>query len=266
MPTSITHTPETLQALRTVTNARIALGHTGAGLPIRAHLDFQLAHALARDAVNLPLDLDALAHQLQPHRTLVLQSLVDTQAVYLQRPDLGRRLHADSSALLDNYADANAPADIAIIIADGLSSTAVRNHASALVKRLLSKLQASTYTLAPMIYLVRFGRVAIGDEIGELLRARMSIVLIGERPGLSSPDSLGIYFTYRPRLGRTDAERNCISNIHANGLSYTNACQKLLYLIDEASRLQLSGIELKEADDCATPSINGSMNENLISN
>lgn len=228
------------------TTARIALGRAGMSLPTRACLEFQLAHALARDAVNIPLDFAGLAQRLtgRGYQTLLLQTQAENQRLYLQRPDLGRLLSASAQECLRQ--DSTSKADAVIVVADGLSSKAIAQHAEPFLSLLLPELQANGYTLPP-VCLVKHGRVAIGDAIAEHYAARLCIVLIGERPGLSSPDSMGIYFTYRARSGvSTDADRNCISNIHNNGLSYEQALRKLLFLINQAEKLQLSGVNLKD--------------------
>jgi len=256
-------TPDTWQCLSQFTAARIALGRAGMSLPTRACLDFQLAHALARDAVNLPLDSDQLAQDLaaQGIASLCLQSQVANQQTYLQRPDLGRLL---SPAAQRSLQDLNPSAtDAVVIVADGLSSTAITHHAAAFLSVLLPSLQAQQYRMPP-VCLVKHGRVAIGDAIADHFAARLCIVLIGERPGLSSPDSMGIYFTYQARSGfSTDADRNCISNIHSNGLSYAQALHKLLFLITEAEQLKLSGVALKDQStetDSALPQANFLLN------
>lgn len=233
-------------SLKQFTPARIALGRAGISLPTRACLDFQLAHALARDAVNIPLDFAGLAQRLnvQGYQTLALQTQAENQSVYLQRPDLGRLLSASASACLQRATPS--AADVVVVVADGLSSTAIEHHAVPFLSLLLPELQENGYRLPP-VCLVKYGRVAIGDAIAEHFAARLCIVLIGERPGLSSPDSLGIYFIYQARSGiSTDAERNCISNIHNNGLSYHQALKKLLFLINESEKLQFSGVNLKD--------------------
>lgn len=237
-----------LQNLKRFTNARIALGRAGISQPLQAHLEFQLAHALARDAVNTPLDFNQLAQQLGSTKmdSVILQTQAENRQTYLQRPDLGKLLDQASVDRLTNMA-ANKPIpDIVIVIADGLSSTAITHHAAAFIEHLIPAVRQLDYQCAPL-FLVQHGRVAIGDPIGQSLNARMSIVLIGERPGLSSADSLGIYFTYKPKAGKTDAERNCISNIHQHGLSYAEAITKLIFLITESDRLKLSGVHLKDA-------------------
>jgi ethanolamine ammonia-lyase small subunit len=237
-----------LLALRRLTSARIALGRTGISLPTAAQLDFQYAHAQARDAVHLPFDHAALRTQLavQGRASLLLHSAASDRNSYLQRPDLGRRLHSDSAQQLRDYAATNpGGVDLAIVIADGLSALAVHRHSLALLARIEEHADSEGWSLAPVL-LVEQGRVAVADEVGELLAAKMVIILIGERPGLSSPDSLGLYFTYAPKVGLTDAYRNCISNIRLEGLSYAMASHRLLGLMREAWVRQLSGVELKD--------------------
>ncbi|MEO4047141.1 ethanolamine ammonia-lyase subunit EutC [Pseudomonas sp. CAU 1711] len=239
------------QALRRLTPARIALGRAGSSLPTAAQLDFQHAHAQARDAVHLAFDHAALAAGLaeRGRPSLHLRSAAADRHTYLQRPDLGRRLHPDSAALLRQQPRGH---DLAIVIADGLSALAVQRHALPFLERLEELTAEEGWRLAP-VALVEQGRVAVADEIGELLGARMVVILIGERPGLSSPDSLGLYFTWAPRVGLTDAQRNCISNVRLEGLSYGVAAHKLLYLMREACRRQLSGVNLK--DEAQVPSL-----------
>jgi ethanolamine ammonia-lyase small subunit len=227
--------------LRDYTSARVELGRAGVSLPTRALLEFQLAHAKARDAVHLPLAVNSLVLELKQKGidSVSLSSAARNRDEYLKRPDLGRRLSDDSRARL---AGLRSEYDAAFVIADGLSALAVHRHAAPLLDLLLRDLD---WRIAP-VAIVEQGRVAIGDEIGEALGARMVVVLIGERPGLSSPDSLGAYLTWQPRPGRTDAERNCVSNIRAEGLSYEVAAHKLLFLMNESRRLKLSGVGLKE--------------------
>ncbi|WP_397459649.1 ethanolamine ammonia-lyase subunit EutC [Pseudomonas asplenii] len=234
--------------LRRLTPARIALGRTGTSLPTRAQLDFQFAHAQARDAVHLPFDHAGLASQLaeRGRDTLLLHSAADDRHSYLQRPDLGRKLNEASAQRLREYAQAHpGGVDLAIVVADGLSALAVHRHTTPFLARLEEQIEAEGWSRSPVI-LVEQGRVAVADEIGELLGAKMVVILIGERPGLSSPDSLGLYFTYNPRVGLTDAYRNCISNVRLEGMSYGLAAHKLLYLMKEACRRQLSGVNLKD--------------------
>ncbi|QIA05530.1 MULTISPECIES: ethanolamine ammonia-lyase subunit EutC [Pseudomonas] len=234
--------------LRRLTPARIALGRTGTSLPTRAQLDFQYAHAQARDAVHLPFDHAGLSAQLteRQRESLVLHSAAVDRNSYLQRPDLGRKLSDESAQTLREYAQAHpGGADLVIVVADGLSALAVHRHTLPFLTRLEEQMSADEWSTAPVV-LVEQGRVAIGDEIGQLLGAKMVVMLIGERPGLSSPDSLGLYFTYNPKVGLTDAYRNCISNVRLEGLSYGMAAHRLLYLMREACRRQLSGVNLKD--------------------
>ncbi|MFF7063449.1 ethanolamine ammonia-lyase subunit EutC [Pseudomonas sp. NPDC008258] len=235
-------------ALRTLTPARIALGRAGTSLPTGAQLDFQFAHAQARDAVHLAFDHAGLATQLSDRgrESLVLHSAASDRHQYLQRPDLGRRLSEASIATLRQHAQANpGGVDLAIVVADGLSALAVHRHTLPFLARFEEQAAADGWSSAPVV-LVQQGRVAVADEVGELLGARMTVMLIGERPGLSSPDSLGLYFTYAPKVGLTDAYRNCISNIRLEGLSYGMAAHRLLYLMREACKRQLSGVNLKD--------------------
>lgn len=234
--------------LRRLTPARIALGRTGTSLPTRAQLDFQYAHAQARDAVHLPFDHAGLSAQLteRQRESLVLHSAAVDRNSYLQRPDLGRKLSDQSAQALREYAQAHpGGVDLVMVVADGLSALAVHRHTLPFLTRLEEQMSADQWSTAPVV-LVEQGRVAIGDEIGQLLGARMVVMLIGERPGLSSPDSLGLYFTYNPKVGLTDAYRNCISNVRLEGLSYGMAAHRLLYLMREACRRQLSGVNLKD--------------------
>ena len=231
--------------LRTLTAARIGIGRAGGSVPTTALLDFQLAHARARDAVHRELDAPTLAARLGERgwETVTLHSAARDRATYIRRPDLGRVLDADSRATL---AGARGSAcDVAFVVADGLSALAIEHHAVAL-------LDAAQPLLAGWrpgpVCVARQGRVAIGDEIGALLGARLAVVLIGERPGLSSPDSLGIYLTWAPRPGRSNADRNCISNVRPEGLDCALAARKLVKLMNEARRLGLSGVKLKDDD------------------
>ncbi len=245
--------PATWTRLQGFTDARIALGRAGHSQPTAAHLAFQLAHAQARDAVHLAFDPGHLAGALQALglTSLHLHSAAPDRAAYLQRPDLGRRLDAASRERLQGGGAAPARPDLAFVIADGLSALAVMRHAAPLMAALLPRLRADPahrWTVAP-VALVEQGRVAIGDEIGEALGARTVVVLIGERPGLSSPDSLGIYFTWAPRPGRRDAERNCISNVRDAGLPPARAAAKLHALLTQARERRLTGIGLKDETD-----------------
>ncbi|MCY1406514.1 Ethanolamine ammonia-lyase light chain [compost metagenome] len=264
MPDKSPATENPWRQLRGLTPARIALGRAGTSLPTSAQLDFQFAHAQARDAVHTPLDVALLAESLAAHRLdcLRLHSAAKDRDSYLQRPDLGRRLHPDSAAQLREHAAAHcASPDLAIVIADGLSALAVQRHSLPFLDRLLEQVQAEGWSLAP-VTLVEQGRVAVADEVGELLGAKMTVMLIGERPGLSSPDSLGLYFTYGPKVGLTDAYRNCISNVRLEGLSYGMAAFRLMYLMREACRRQLSGVDLK--DEAEVPSLDGGGKGNFL--
>jgi ethanolamine ammonia-lyase small subunit len=232
--------------LRALTPARVALGRTGISQRTRDLLDFQRAHAQARDAVLARLEVSSLAASLSAitgDGVLVLHSAATDRTTYLQRPDLGRRLDQSSR---DQASRACLPAgdwDLALIVAEGLSAIAVERHAPPLLQQLLPRLEG--WRLAPLT-IVEQGRVAIGDEIGAALKAQLSVVLIGERPGLSSPDSLGVYITWEPRPGRIDAERSCISNIRIGGLDYFTAAVQLSHYVTEARRRRLTGIALKE--------------------
>ncbi|MBX7278618.1 ethanolamine ammonia-lyase subunit EutC [Pseudomonas sp. ERGC3:05] len=234
--------------LRRLTPARIALGRTGTSIPTSAQLDFQFAHAQARDAVHLPFDAAGLSSQMaeRGRESLLLHSAAVDRHMYLQRPDLGRRLSDESAQRLRDYAAANpSGVDLAIVVADGLSALAVHKHTLPFLTRMEEQTHAEGWSLSPVI-LVEQGRVAVADEVAQLLGAKMVVILIGERPGLSSPDSLGLYFTYNPKVGLTDAYRNCISNVRLEGLSYGMAAHRLLYLMKEACRRQLSGVNLKD--------------------
>jgi ethanolamine ammonia-lyase small subunit len=234
--------------LRNLTPARIALGRTGTSLPTSAQLDFQYAHAQARDAVHLAFDHEGIRAQLteRGRESLLLHSAASDRNSYLQRPDLGRRLDESSVQILEDYAAANpGGVDLAIVVADGLSALAVHRHTLPFLARLEEQTAADGWSTSPVI-LVEQGRVAVADEVAQRLGAKMSVILIGERPGLSSPDSLGLYFTYNPKVGLTDAYRNCISNVRLEGLSYGMAAHRLIYLMREACRRQLSGVNLKD--------------------
>lgn len=224
--------------LREFTAARLALGRCGHSLPTRELLAFQLAHARARDAVHRPLDAASLGigpAEIKP--ALILASAAKDRATYLRRPDLGRRLDSASGHLLKK-----GDWDAVVVVADGLSATAVHRHASAVIDALIPRLEG--WRIAP-VCIVQQGRVAIGDEIGERVGARLALVLIGERPGLSSPDSLGGYLTWAPRIGRTDADRNCVSNIRAGGLDPILAAKRIAALLRAARDENLSGVNLK---------------------
>jgi ethanolamine ammonia-lyase small subunit len=234
------------EALRSYTPARIALERTGVSLATRPLLDFQLAHARARDAVRAAIDVRMLCDELRRCGlpALALKTKAGDRASYLRRPDLGRALSEDSAALLTA-----GEFDAVFVIADGLSALAVERHALHLLRAVLPLI--SGWRLAP-VCVVEQGRVAVGDAIGEALHAALTVMLIGERPGLSSPDSLGVYITWEPRQGRKDAERNCISNIREEGLGYGAAASRLHYYMQEAARRRMTGLALKDpAEDVA---------------
>jgi ethanolamine ammonia-lyase small subunit len=233
--------PDLWRRFRAATPARIALGRSGDALPTRALLDLQLAHARARDAVHAAVDFAALAAALAPRSVLRVESAAGDRATYLRRPDLGRRLDERSVTLLSQAGASDS--DVAFIIADGLSAAAVARHA---VPTLLACLDLLPRRRIAPIVLAGQARVAIGDEIGALLQAKSSVVLVGERPGLSVADSLGLYVTWDPRHGRKDSERNCVSNVHAGGLSYREAAEKIAWLLSEAARQGATGVQLKE--------------------
>jgi ethanolamine ammonia-lyase small subunit len=232
--------------LRQFTQARIAQGRAGCGLPASALLDFQLAHAAARDAVHQPWAIDrfAKAVEMLGLETLILATPITSRVQYLLRPDLGRCLdEASRQRLKSRTAEA---IDVALIISNGLSSTAVDSHGLALLEAIVDTYRRSGLRLGP-VCLASDGRVALSDEIGALLNARLAVIIVGERPGLSAADSLGIYLTYAPRIGNTDAERNCISNIRPpDGLPYQAAAAKLAYLTHEALQRGFSGVRLKD--------------------
>lgn len=235
------------EVLREFTTARIALGRVGISQPTRHQLAFQLAHAQARDAVSGNLDVARLKRDIDTLgvASIHTRSAAPDRETYLLRPDLGRRLVAQSVAEIKTHLrNEVADFDIAFVLADGLSATAVQSHAQPLLRYVVPELVARGWRIAP-IAIVEQGRVAIGDEVGMLLGATVCAVLIGERPGLSAPDSLGVYLTYAPQPGRTDAERNCISNVRAAGQSYESAARTLIYLAVEARRRGLSGVALK---------------------
>lgn len=237
--------PDEWEFLRSYTAARLALGRTGHSLPTKRLLDFSMDHAQARDAVYSEFDLPATEQDLLALElpVLKLQSKVLDRREYLLRPDYGRMLGESSRQLLTNTPCPGN--DLSIVVADGLSARAVNKHAVEVIKLLVPKLKYRGWQLAP-VSLVEQGRVAIADEIGQLLNAKMTIILIGERPGLSSPHSMGAYLTYQPRVGLTDERRNCVSNIRPDGFGYRVAAEKLLYLLTEMKQHQLSGVGLKD--------------------
>ena len=254
--------------LRQFTSGRIALGRTGISLPTTPQLEFQLAHARARDAVHHELKVDIVQQAVMGlqlvEQCVVVESSAGNRATYLQRPDLGRRLSSGSRLQLQLLASQSKQAstyDLAFVIVDGLSALAVETNAVPLLQAVTDRLGREGLSLAP-VTIVRQGRVAVGDEVGELLGAKLVVVMIGERPGLSSPDSMGLYMTWGPRVGLTDESRNCISNVRTAGLSYEEASYKLHYLISEALRRELTGVQLK--DDTPASQLDGRLSNFLL--
>jgi ethanolamine ammonia-lyase small subunit len=238
--------------LRRLTPARVALGRAGASLPTRALLEFTLDHARARDAVHAAFDARALIAGLADLglEAFDVRSRAGNRADYLRRPDLGRRLDQTSQQLLAG--SSGAACQLALVIGDGLSPTAVHAHAIELVRSLVAQLAANEIKIGD-VAVASGARVALGDEIGAILGARMVVMLIGERPGLSAPDSLGAYLAFAPRIGLTDAERNCVSNIHGAGLNYDEAAYKIAWLIREGLARGVTGVALKDESGDRTP-------------
>lgn len=239
--------------LRALTPARVALGRSGASLPTKPLLDFTLDHARARDAVHAAFDAKSMIAVLRAFGLPVVEakSRAVARSDYLRRPDLGRQLDPAAAEHLAAYA-AN-PAPLAIVVGDGLSPTAVHAHAAGLLQSLLPRLSGEGPVAVGQIIVASGARVALGDEIGGLVGARMALMLIGERPGLSAPDSLGAYLTFAPGPGRTDAERNCVSNIHKAGLSYDEAAHKIAWLIREGLAREVTGVALKDESGDRAP-------------
>jgi ethanolamine ammonia-lyase small subunit len=233
-------------SLRNYTPARIAIGRAGGSLPTEEVLDFAWAHAEARDAVKAELDIEKLATSIEKFgvKCLRLESAAPDRDTYIRRPDLGRRLSDSSRELL---AGLNPPAtsDVALVVADGLSAVAAQEQAVKVLEKLLPMLAASRITVAP-ICVVKNARVAIEDEIGALLKATAAVILLGERPGLGTADSLGAYLIYQPNQGKTDADRNCVSNIREAGLPPPAAAETIYYLLSESLRRKISGVMLKD--------------------
>lgn len=240
--------PDPWAELRRHTPARIALGRSGTSLPTHEVLRFAAAHAMARDAVHVPLDVATLQAELHADgwATLAVTSRAPTRDAYLRRPDWGRRLGDDGVATL--RAAAGAPVDLAIVAGDGLSAVAVQRHVPPLLRALRAALGDDAPTRAPVVVATQ-ARVALADEVGALLGARLALILLGERPGLSSPDSVGAYLTHEPKVGTVDAQRNCISNIRPEGLPFDVAARRLAWLIREALRRRVTGIALKDDSD-----------------
>jgi ethanolamine ammonia-lyase small subunit len=245
--------PRSIGDLRDLTPARVALGRSGASLPTSALLDFTLDHARARDAVHAAFDASALVTGISELglRAIEVTSRAGNRRLYLGRPDLGRRLDEASARRLAGLGDATR-GRVTIVIGDGLSPTAVHAHALALMRRLLPHLAAAQIEIGPIV-IAASARVALGDEIGELLGASLVAMLIGERPGLSAPDSLGAYLTYAPNRGRTDADRNCVSNVHREGLSCEEAAFKIAWLIREGISRKITGVALKDESGDGRP-------------
>lgn len=241
-------TPDPWAALKNFTAARIALGRSGNSVPLREALAFRLAHAHARDAVYSALDTEKLRAGLAALQMEAgeVDSQVKDRQEYLLRPDWGRRLMEASRQKLAEMRGTDC--DIVVVLADGLSATALNDHALPLLELLVPQLRTAGFRMGPVV-LAQQARVALGDEIAGQLRAKLVLVLIGERPGLSSPNSLGAYLTYGPKVGLTDEARNCVSNIRPEGLTYPAAAEKLFYLVSEALRRRLSGIDLKDEHD-----------------
>ncbi len=233
--------------LRRYTAARIALGRTGGSQRMDTVLDFRLSHARARDAVMATFDLEGMAGRFAAagFATHRIATAVADKKTYLVRPDLGRRIDDSSRAALRSPASAWGKRDLAIIVSDGLAAQAAERHAIETVSRLAGHLAAAGWTLYPIL-LAPFGRVKLQDEVGELLGARHALMLLGERPGLGTPDSLGAYLTHHPRAACTDADRNCVSNIRPEGLPPAAAARKLAHLLIESARLGVSGVALKD--------------------
>ncbi|MFN0053877.1 MAG: ethanolamine ammonia-lyase subunit EutC [Planctomycetales bacterium] len=234
-------------SLKPLTAARIALGRCGGSLPTREVLDFAAAHARARDAVWSEFDMHGLATRLceAGQTVLCIESSCRTRAEYLQRPDLGREISNLTRDLIRHMGQNQGPFDLAVVVSDGLSALAPQRHVFPVLSKLLPRLEENGWRLSQTI-IVRWGRVAVADEVGELLGAQLSLILLGERPGLGAPDSLGAYLTFAPRRGRTDAERNCVSNIRPEGLTPDDAAATLHYLLSEARRRRISGVALKD--------------------
>lgn len=237
--------PDLWPSLRQLTTARIGLARTGASLATGPTLDFRLAHARARDAVHESLDEARLAADLGALSlpVLTVATAAEDRARFLMRPDLGRQLAQDAGAALAPHAGAY---DLAFIIADGLSARAVQAHAAPLLAATLPHLAG--WRIGPLV-IVRHGRVAVGDAVAAALRAHSVAILIGERPGLTAPHSMGAYLTWQPGPGTTDADRNCISNIRPDGISYADAAQKLTHLLRAMQARHLSGVGLKDDTD-----------------
>jgi ethanolamine ammonia-lyase small subunit len=234
-----------LDRLREMTPARVGLGRAGASMPTQALLGFTLDHARARDAVHASFDVAGLAAALSGLgiAPLEVSSQARSRRDYLRRPDLGRMLDPASRQLLEGHSGVSDR--LAVVVGDGLSPAAVNVHAVELMRHVLPQLAAGNVEIAATV-LASGARVALGDEIGAVLGSSMLLMLIGERPGLSAPDSLGAYLTFAPRIGRTDADRNCVSSIHRAGLSYQEAAFRIAWLVREGLARQITGVALKD--------------------
>jgi len=241
--------PDIWDDLRRLSGARIGLQRTGASLATSPLLDFKLAHARARDAVHDELDTKQLAADLAPLGidVIITDSAAEDRQRYLMRPDLGRRLTPGAEARLAPHAGRH---DVTFVIADGLSARAVQRHAQPVLSGIIAALRAEKWNIGPLV-IVRHGRVAVGDVIASLLGSACVAVLIGERPGLTAPDSMGAYLTWQPHPGTTDADRNCISNIRPDGIGYTDAAFKLAHLLRAMRARRISGVQLKDDSDRA---------------
>lgn len=275
-PSSASNYTNPWQKLRQFTDARIGLGRAGHSIPTKQLLEFQMDHANACDAVNIPLDRDLLQAQMPAGYDIIhIESQAENRNVYLQRPDLGRRLCGESAQKLQAHhaktntdtntkiSESDPQAKAVLVVVDGLSSVAVQSHAVSVVSKLCDELPRYNIALNTLC-LASQGRVALGDEVAEILKAEVLIVLIGERPGLSSPDSLGIYYTYRPQVGVQDSARNCISNIRPAGLSAQEATDKLVWLIKESIKLQRSGVLLKDQSEPLLMESSEQQNHNFL--
>lgn len=256
-----------LEQLKHFTSARIALGRSGHAIPTHELLKFQLEHARARDAVTVPLNTQSLVESIKSTlghfmqefpEPLLLQSMAADRFIYLQRPDLGKKLAQECTQVLQKKHDEY---DLSICIVDGLSSLAIENNAVSFLRLLFDKLTGLSLKIAPLS-IVTQGRVAIGDQVANGLGAKLVLVLIGERPGLLSPDSLGLYLTYGPTSSSHDAQRNCVSNVRTGGLSYNEAVTKVLYLLNESNRLGFSGVDLKDRVESTTTGLQ--VDENFL--
>jgi ethanolamine ammonia-lyase small subunit len=241
--------------LRHLTPARVGLGRSGGSLPTKALLEFTLDHARARDAVHAIFDVSGLAGSLREFdfEVLCVASRAINRKDYLRRPDLGRQLDTSSQQRLASRGGCDG-CEVAIVIGDGLSPTAIHAHAIDLMRHLVNRLDEARIAVGPVL-VASGARVALGDEIGAALGARMVVTLIGERPGLSAPDSMGAYLTFAPKVGLTDADRNCVSNIHREGLGYEEAAFKIAWLVREALARQTTGVALKDESGDGTPQL-----------